>query len=75
MNLNSIWSGAEATPAPDYLRAVSTGPATPLVLSVTTAGDHANIGLTYRTSVFPEPAIGQITSSLQETLAELRPGS
>ena len=36
----------------DYLRAVSTGPATPLVVSVTTIGEAANIGLSYRSTVF-----------------------
>jgi hypothetical protein len=44
------------------------------VLSVTTAGDHANIGLTYRTGVFSEAAIEQIQSSLRATLAELHRG-
>lgn len=74
MNLNSIWPGGEAAPAPDYFRAVCTGPVTPLVLSVTTVGDHANIGLTYRIGVFSEAAVEQILSSLWETLAELHRG-
>ena len=74
MNLNSLWPGVEATPTPDYFRAVCTGPVTPLVLSVTTVGDHANIGLTYRTGVFSEAAVEQIQSSLRETLAELHRG-
>ncbi len=52
MILNPLWPSP-----PDYFRAVSTGPVTPLVLSVTTVGDHANIGLTYRTSVFSEADI------------------
>ncbi len=74
MNLNSLWPGVEAPPPPDYFRAVCTGPVTPLVLSVTTVGDHANIGLTYRTGVFSEAAVEQIQSSLRETLAELHRG-
>jgi NRPS condensation-like uncharacterized protein len=71
MNLNSLWPAAEAAPAPDYFRAVSTGPVTPLVLSVTTVGDHANIGLTYRTTVYSELAVEQIKISLLQTLAGL----
>ena len=55
MKLNPLWPDA-----PDYFRAVSTGPVTPLVLSVTTVGDHANIGLTYRTSVFSEADIASL---------------
>ncbi len=74
MNLNSLWPGGKATPTPDYFRAVCTGPVTPMVLSVTTVGDHANIGLTYRTGVFSEAAIEQIQSSLRETLADLHRG-
>jgi hypothetical protein len=74
MNLNSLWPTVEATPTPDYFRAVCTGPATPLVLSVTTVGDHANIGLTYRTGVFSEGTVEQIKSSFRETLAELHRG-
>ena len=75
MNLNSLWPGVAAPPTPDYFRAVCTGPVTPLVLSVTTVGDHANIGLTYRTSVFSETAIDQIKSSLLEAVAKLNSGT
>lgn len=71
MNLNSLWPAAETAPQADYFRAVGTGPVTPLVLSVSTVGHHANIGLTYRTAVFSEPALEQIKSSLLKTLAEL----
>lgn len=71
MNLNSIWPAAGTAPALDYFRAVCTGPVTPLVLSVSTVGDHANIGLTYRTAVFSDRAIEQIKGSLLENLAEL----
>lgn len=74
MNLNSLWPTVEATPTPDYFRAVCTGPVTPLVLSVTTVGDHANLGLTYRTGIFLEAALEQIQSSLRETLTERHRG-
>ena len=36
----------------DYLRTVSTGSVTPLVLSVTTFGNGVNLTMSYRTSVF-----------------------
>ena len=52
MNLNSIWDQREADRPVDYFRAVSTGPVTPLVLSVTTVRNAVNIGLTYRSTVF-----------------------
>lgn len=52
MNLNPLWPQPHEGPPLDYLRAVSTGPATPLVLSVTTAGANVNVGLTCRRTVF-----------------------
>jgi hypothetical protein len=52
MNLNSIWEQQPGEKLADYFRAVSTGPVTPLVLSVTTAGNIVNLGLTYRPAVF-----------------------
>ena len=60
MNLNSIWEQPEGAAPIDYFRAVSTGPATPLVLSTTTAADHLNVGLTFRSTVFSQGDIQQI---------------
>ncbi len=52
MNINTLWPAhADGSPV-DYLRGVSTGPATPLVISFTTAGASANIGLSCRSTVF-----------------------
>ena len=62
MNLNFLWAQPEGKPAVDYFRAVSTGPVTPLVLSITTVGNKANIGLTYRTTVFSAAAIDSLKS-------------
>ena len=62
MNLNFLWAQPEGKPAVDYFRAVSTGPVTPLVLSITTVGNKANIGLTYRTTVFSSAAIDSLKS-------------
>jgi hypothetical protein len=69
MNLNSLWP--ESDGAWDYFRAVSTGPVTPLVLSVTTAGDHANVGLSYRSTVFSPADVEQIRGGLRESILEL----
>jgi NRPS condensation-like uncharacterized protein len=57
MNLNALWAPLPGQSVPDYFRAVSTGPATPLVLSLTTAGEVANIGLSYRTTVYSRAEI------------------
>ncbi len=52
MNLNSLWPQPAGGPPVDYFRGVSTGPVTPLVLSVTTVREVVNVGLTFRTSTF-----------------------
>jgi NRPS condensation-like uncharacterized protein len=75
MNLNSIWPMDEDATAKDYFRAVSTGPVTPLVLAATTVGDHANIGLTYRTTVFTAAIIEQFICSFLEALKNLSGGA
>jgi hypothetical protein len=69
MNLNPLWEDqAQGSPL-DYLRAVSTGPVTPLVLSVTTVGERVNVGLSYRSTVFSAAEIGQVQSRLTEGVA------
>lgn len=60
MDLNPLWpQPGESRPA-DYFRAVSTGPVTPLVLSITTVGPVVNIGVTYRSTVFSPAEIERI---------------
>jgi hypothetical protein len=71
MNLNTLWEpSAEGAPM-DYLRAVSTGPATPLVLSVTTVGRRANIGLSYRQAVFSTEQIETLKTRFLERWTQL----
>ena len=55
----------------DYLRAVSTGPVTPLVLSVTTTGERVNVALSYRSTVFSDAEIGQVQRRLVGGVASL----
>jgi len=57
MNLNEYWEQTEDAKPVNYFRAVSTGPVTPLVLSITTVKDILNIGLTYKTAVFSQQEI------------------
>ena len=64
MNLNPLWPQPKEVKSVDYFRAVSTGPATPLVLSVTTVRELVNIGLSYRRTVFSPADIGRIKSEL-----------
>jgi len=71
MNLNQLWPEAH-TPGPvDYFRAVSTGPVTPLVLSISTLGEKANVGVSYRPAVFSAGDIEQIKSQFLEPMDRL----
>jgi hypothetical protein len=69
MNLNPLWPQPMDGTSFDYFRAVSTGPATPLVLSVTTVGENVNIGLTFRRTVFSADDISRIQNNLFETVS------
>jgi hypothetical protein len=71
MNLNSIWPQQTDSSSIDYFRAVSTGPATPLVFSLTTCGDHLNAGLTFRTTVFSPSNIAQIQATFLDQINQL----
>ena len=71
MNLNTLWPQPEGSRSVDYFRAVSTGPVTPLVASITTIGPVANIGLTYRPTVFGAPDIERIKAAFLDPLGPL----
>ena len=73
MNLNLLWPQPEGGPAVDFFRGVSTGPVTPLVLSVTTARNVVNIGMTFRTATFTEEHIVQIKKNFLKILGQLNP--
>jgi hypothetical protein len=72
MNLNSIWKPREDAGRFDYFRAVSTGPATPFVLSTTTVDDHVNIGITYRSGVYSRSDIDRIRTDLMNCVDQLK---
>ena len=73
MNLNALWPQPEGSRPVDYFRAVSTGPVTPLVASITTIGPVANIGLTYRSTVFGAPDIERIKACFLDPLGPACP--
>jgi Condensation domain len=72
MNLNSVWEQSNENGPMDYFRGVSTGPVTPLVFSVTTVGDHANVGLSYRSTVFSPEDIERVKSHFMRHLEQLQ---
>ena len=68
MNLNPLWEQGDEDRTIDYFRAVSTGPITPLVLSVTTVKDIANLGLTFKKTVFSESEIEGFVSHFTKSI-------
>jgi hypothetical protein len=74
MNLNALWPQMDDDRSVDYFRAVSTGPVTPLVVSLTTVNRAANIGLTYRSTVFEAPDIERIKGCFMDPLGPLATG-
>jgi hypothetical protein len=75
MNLNPLWPMGEKEGVIDYFRAVSTGPLTPLVLSITTVGDIVNIGLTYKTAVFTPEGVETLISDFREYIHRTEVGA
>src|SRR4029077_10803342 len=72
LNLNPLWNSELNAGPLDYFRGVSTGPATPLVLSVTTIHDRANIGLSYRSAVYSPEDMEGFTGRFLDELARLK---
>ena len=71
MNLNTIWPQSDETQPINYFRAVSSGPTTPLVLSITTVQDRVNISVSYRTTVFSKVDIEYVKSEFPGLLRHL----
>ena len=71
MNLNSLWQQNDPSQFVDYFRAVSTGPATALVLSVTTVREALNISLTFRPACIPLPQASKIQNDFIEAVKAL----
>ena len=70
MNLNRMFARPVTAPVQDYLRSVSTGPACPLVMSLTTFRDVLNIGASYRTTVFPHAEAAQAIAGFSTCLTD-----
>jgi len=72
MNLNRLWDPSGPNAPLDYLRGVSTGPVTPLVLSATTFRDRVNLAVSYRATVFSKSDITDLQRRFHEHLDEIR---
>ncbi len=74
LNVNAVWEragDAEAAPA-EYLRAISTGPACPLVLAVTAARDVLHVGFSFRIEVFSRATVEGVKAAFARSIENLR---
>jgi hypothetical protein len=71
INLNIVWNQPHDNGGVDYFRAVSTGPATPLVFSLTTVKDQLNTGVSFRKSVFSEEEVEKIISDFTKYISQM----
>ena len=69
MNLSNLDPQSPGAPV-DYVRAVSTGPATPLVLSITTVGGRVNCSLSWRVSFFSSVEIARVRERFESSVWE-----
>lgn len=71
INLNKLWPKSNEIISVDYLRAVSTGHATPLVFSFTTVNDIINLGISYRRSVYDDKEVNKIIARFEYLLSHI----
>ncbi len=65
LNVESIWNRSPGdAPVLHYLRAVSTGPVSPLLVAPASIGDSLTIGVTYRPSAFTRDDVQRIDDRL-----------
>jgi hypothetical protein len=72
INLNAFWKHGDEDIPVDYFRAVSTGPVSPLVFSITTVNDVLNIGVSFKPSVFSRGNVDGIIAAFSNSLDALR---
>jgi hypothetical protein len=72
LDVDAVWRDAcGAAPPPEYLRAVSTGPASPLIVAATTTGGELNLGFSYRIAAYTAEDIARIAAALNNDVNEL----
>jgi hypothetical protein len=74
LDVDALWREVgNGAPPREYLRAVSTGPASPLIVAATTAGGTLHLGLTYRLAAYTPEDIDRIAAALTDGIGTLPP--
>jgi len=72
LNVEAIWGDAPGDARVlHYLRAVSTGPFTPILMMPASVGDCLHIGVSYRTAAFNKEDVARISAKLIECARNL----
>jgi len=61
LDVGALWPAGSGGPAPDYVRAVPTGPLSPVVVAVTSAGPVLHLGFSFRTTAFVRDDIARMS--------------
>jgi hypothetical protein len=73
LNVDQLWQQANGEPErPVYVRGVSTGPAAPVVVAVTTSGTRLQAGLSYRTTALTRSDVSKLWSGVLDALHTLQ---
>ena len=73
VHVDPLWEGLRReAPAREYLRAVSTGPLSPLVFAITTLGNAMWLGVSFRTADVSRQTAERVTKNFQQCIASLR---
>jgi len=65
LNVDALWPRDGAPTPHDYLRGVSTGPMTPVVMAISTAAGALSVGVSYRRSAFSPEVVAAISDQLR----------
>jgi hypothetical protein len=73
LNINALWGGeGEASAPPHYVRAGSTGPLAPMVITLTASGEAIEAGLSFRTTVYSRDVAHGIAAGMLDSIRRLK---
>jgi hypothetical protein len=71
LDVNALWAATGGGEPPEYIRAVPTGPVSPVVVAVTSAGAVLQLGFSFRTAAFDRTDIARISGLFVAKLRQL----
>ena len=75
LNVAALREGPGENSAPQYVRAVSTGPLAPMILALTTSGPGVEVGISFRTTVYSREAVQRLATDMLDSIDCLAHGA